>query len=702
MLKIKFQLIFSLLLTFLSSTFLWSQKIVTVFDYDLRKEKPVNMKIQGGFWQNGWQTTGAPNERIVFDAGYPVKNGILEISFTVSEKPWNSVKGKINYAGIYQDACIDQNSSSGDLFFARTGNPVYLFSNVKAAGRRFDASEYDLRLGDTTDWIPDGKTIHTIKFEWRDGIPVFYDTKDRKSVFPRDIIGSDTPLDSLRYVFIGSDRYTGLTVKGLRFIRVTLKDLGPSVSGPPPLKLHIHHNMRNLEDEYGRPIILLAETAWGLVNTLSREEVDMYLNVRRFQRFNAVTFVCLNPPNSSNYYGIKAFYEVNGKADVTRPLITNGNNPADTSQYDYWDHLDYVLEKIYSLGMYAIILPNWGTAVTSSRGIPGKDGYLINKNNAYQYAYWLSNRYKTYSNIIWMLGGDVSAVYGEYDFREIFRLMAEGLADGKIGKYSPDGIADYSNILISYHPEKLALQSSDWFHNDEWLSFNSIQNWPELLMPCIQNDLNLRPPKPTWVFEGRYEGYHRYNYSPDQWGDWQVRQQVWQTIFSGAMGFTYGHEMVFGFGKDGSNWKSFLHSKGAQSITHFAKFINYIDPCNVLNISSDNLLIDGNDGFAGRLASCKIVCSRNLNGGFAMFYSASGRSITLKLRNLKCDAPVNAWLYNPRTGNWYADGEETPHARVHISNIKTGDDVPDMTFDFPGEPSFGNDWVLVLSHRKWF
>ncbi|MGQ9619970.1 MAG: apiosidase-like domain-containing protein [Bacteroidales bacterium] len=681
---------------------LFSQDARMIFDYDLRKGKPHTVTVTGGQWNKGWQTTGAKDERIVFDAGYPVKNGILEISFTAAEKPWASARGKINYAGIYQDPWINQNSTDGDLFFARTGNPVYRFSNVKAAGRRFDRSEFEPRLGDTTDWVPDGRTIHTIKFEWRDGIPVFHDSRGRKTVFPRDIVGSDTPIDSLRYVFIGSDRYTGLTVKGLRFTRVTLRDLGSTVSGPAPLRLHVHNNSWNLADENGKPVFLLAETAWGLVRNLSREDADFFLKVRRSQRFNAVAFVCLNPPNSKNYYGKKAFYEVNGRADITRPLITSGNNPADTSQYDYWDHLDYVLKKIHDLGMYAIVLPNWGTAVTSSRGVSGPEGHLVNRNNAYKYAFWLGDRYKMYPNIIWMLGGDVSAVYGEYDFRCVFRLMAEGLADGKNGKFSPDGSADYSGMLISYHPEKLALQSSDWFHNDEWLSFNSIQNWPELLIPCLQEELKISPAKPTWVFEGRYEGYHRFNYSPDQWGDWQVRQQAWQTAFSGAMGFTYGHESVLGFGKDGSDWKSLLYSKGAQSITHFAKFINYVDPANMLNLISGNLLIEGNEGFAGRIASDRITCARNVNGDFAMFYSACGRSITVKMRELKSDAPLFAWMYNPKTGNWYAGGRETPDSRIYRSNIKAGADAPDITFDFPGEPSFGNDWVLVLSQREWF
>ncbi len=78
-------------------------------------------------------------------------------------------------------------------------------------------------------------------------------------------------------------------------------------------------------------------------------------------------------------------------------------------------------------------------------------------------------------NLLWMTGGDRSAIYdlknGLHDYREVWRAMAEGLADGANGVDNQDGQADYSNILISFHPRKWAPNSSEWFHNDPWLAF---------------------------------------------------------------------------------------------------------------------------------------------------------------------------------------------------------------------------------------
>ena len=69
----------------------------------------------------------------------------------------------------------------------------------------------------------------------------------------------------------------------------------------------------------------------------------------------------------------------------------------------------------------------------------------------------------------------------------------------------------------------------------------------------MASDWQRTPIKPTWLFEGRYEGYFKRGYCPEQWGEWQARLQAWQTVLAGAFGHTYGHERVFGFGRDGAD-----------------------------------------------------------------------------------------------------------------------------------------------------
>jgi hypothetical protein len=130
----------------------------TIFDVDLTKGSAGPGRVSGGVWDKGWRLTGAKNERIVFDAGAPVANGFFEVGFAVERLPWTSEPRKINYAGLYEESTLNQNEQDGDLFYARTGNESYRFSNVKAAGRRFDRTEHEPRVGANEDWIADGRT----------------------------------------------------------------------------------------------------------------------------------------------------------------------------------------------------------------------------------------------------------------------------------------------------------------------------------------------------------------------------------------------------------------------------------------------------------------------------------------------------------------------------------------------------------------
>jgi hypothetical protein len=661
-----------------------------VFDVDLTKGNAGPGKVAGGAWDDGWRCTGAKDERIVYDAGGPIANGSLEASFTISELPWASQQGKINYIGLHEDASLSQNKHDADLFYARTGNVNYKFSNVKAAGRRFDRGEHEPRVGSADDWIADGKTVHTIKLQWQDGVPIFHDTKGRATVFPRDVIGGNTPVDRLRYVFLGSDHYTGLTVKGLRFLRVKLTDDGPDAAAPPPERLKISDNGHFLVAESGRPVFLLCDTAWGLVNRLKRDEIEEYLRHRRGQRFNAVAFVLYVPANLDiadgiqNIYGQTPFQSHGRAADVKQPRTTAGANPASAGEYDFWDHVDYTIQLTKRLGMFAVVLPCWGSAVVGDYGGKASGVPTVDAPSAAVYGRWLGERYGQEPHVVWMLGGDRRAIYGERDFRPVFQAMAKGVADGG------------AKQLMSYHPPKKSPQSGDWFHHDAWLSFNSSQHWPEDQLATIARDWQLSPTKPTWLFEGRYEGYWKNNYKPQDWGEWQCRQQAWQTVVAGAFGHTYGHERVFGFGKDGADWKAALDAPGARSMTHLAKLMNYLGPGNMLGRQPDQSLLAGEEGKAERLMSDRITVSRTANKRCVLAYTAAGRPIRLHLDQL-AQGPLFGWWFNPRTGGWHADGSETAHSRHFAADLSSGPGAPVREFDPPGESGPGQDWVLVLS-----
>ena len=104
------------------------------------------------------------------------------------------------------------------------------------------------------------------------------------------------------------------------------------------------------------------------------------------------------------------------------------------------------------LGLYMALLPSWGSLLKTN---------VITEENVLDYGRFLANRYKDYSNIIWVLGGDIKA---ETDaFQNIYR---------KLGTYLKSATPDK---LITFHPFGRC-SSTMWFPEDDWLDFNMFQS----------------------------------------------------------------------------------------------------------------------------------------------------------------------------------------------------------------------------------
>lgn len=477
-------------------------------------------------------------------------------------------------------------------------------------------------------------------------------------------------------------------VRSIRWFVCALGGLGCAwAADPSPLR--VAPNGRGLVDAGGRPVFLLADTAWSLALRVDRADAALYLRCRAEQRFNAVALVLFAPGRTEltgkleNAYGDAPFEVINGRPDPTKPVTTPGVNAAEPAQYDYWDHVDYLVALTRSFGLYAILLPTWGSGVVGSYDGKNAADVVFNVESARVYGAWLAQRYAAEPHVIWMMGGDRSAVNGDKDARPLIRAMAEAIA-----QHAP-------RQLISYHPRKLAPQSSAWFHEDAWLAFNSNQEWPENQIRCMADDWAKAPAKPTWLFEGRYEGYWKSNFKPGDWGEWQMRQQAYQTVFAGAFGHTYGHERVFGFGHDGANWKEFLDAPGARSMTHLAALMQRFTSDELLSRGPAPDLIEGDAGKAQRLRSNYVIATIPATRAKTMIYSANGRPISVRLEKL-ARAEQFAFWFNPRNGRWHREGAETAEPRWFARGIAGGTGSGAKEFSPPTHGD-GEDWVLVLA-----
>jgi Protein of unknown function (DUF4038) len=292
-------------------------------------------------------------------------------------------------------------------------------------------------------------------------------------------------------------------------------------------RLKVSDNKRFILKADGSPFFYLGDTAWELFHRLNREEADRYLKNRADKGFTVIQAVALaelDGLNTPNPYGHRPLVD----NDPTKPDMNDG------AANDYWDHVDYIVKKAESLGLYIGFLPTWGDKWNRGRGAGPE---VFNPQNAEVYGEWLGRRYKDTPNIIWILGGDRSLETETH--KEVIRSMARGLRKGDGGAH-----------LQTLHPRG-GEGSSAHFHNDDWLDFNMRQNGhvtefnPRYEQTRI--DYDRTPTKPVIDGEPIYED-HPISFRAKELGHSvaaDVRRPMYWNLFTGAFGHTYGHHSVW-------------------------------------------------------------------------------------------------------------------------------------------------------------
>jgi hypothetical protein len=437
----------------------------------------------------------------------------------------------------------------------------------------------------------------------------------------------------------------------------------PALVAPLP-RLRVSANARFLEKEDGTPFFYMADTAWELFHRLNRTEAVTYLQNRADRGYTAVQAVAvaeLDGVNTPNAQGDRPFLNNN----PATPATTVGNDPNDATQYDYWDHVDFIVNEAEARGIYTALLPTWGSHVLSG---------VINTSNAQAYGQFLGSRYAG-KPIIWVLGGDRSPA----GYEAVWRALAKGITLGVAGT------EDYSRTLMTYHPPG-SQKSSTWFHAEPWLDFNMQQNghcantdvWNR-----ISDDYARTPTKPTLDGEPLYE-QHPICFNAGTYGysnDYEIRKFAYWNVFAGAFGHTYGHHSVWQMYAPGrvavngpqNYWYEAINQPGAAQM----KFVRRL-------IESRPFLIRIPD--MGVLASAagsgtsRVQATRGSDGSYAFVYSASGQAFSVNMGKLS-GGTVRASWYDPRNGA--------------STVIGTFPNTGTQTFTPPSSGA-GNDWVLVL------
>ena len=436
----------------------------------------------------------------------------------------------------------------------------------------------------------------------------------------------------------------------------------------PPIA--VHPDQRYLVKPDGTPFLYLSDTAWELFHRPDRDQVRDYLELRARQKFtviHAVALAELDGISDPNAYGDLPLVD----QDPAKPATTPGANPANAQEYDYWDHVDYVVDEANTRGLYVAFLPTWARWL----GVNPRDQKVITAANAQPYGEFLGRRYGK-KGIIWVLGGD--RVGG--GFEDVWRAMARGIAIGATGK------EDYRPLLMTYHPGG-GQTSSTWFHEDPWLDANMQQTGhgpaaTSKVWEKIAADYARTPVKPVIEGEPLYEdhpiGFVRGARQNGFSSDHHVRQRAYWTLFAGAAGVAYGHHSVWQMYAPGRRpvngplyfWTEAIHRPGAAQMQHVRTLMESRPMLS--RVPDQTLIVDPLDGPE------RIQAMRAPDHLFV--YTASGIAFTVQLGKIS-GTQVKAYWYNPRNGT-----------STEIGVFDNGG-----TREFrPQYEGLGSDWVLVL------
>jgi hypothetical protein len=424
----------------------------------------------------------------------------------------------------------------------------------------------------------------------------------------------------------------------------------------PVQPIRVSNNGHMFAHADGTPFFWMGDTAWLLLERLTRAEAERYLDTRRCQGFTIVQIMVLHGADQTSRAAGSALID----GDIAAPRIVPG--------YDYWDHLDWVIRTAADRGLYVALVPAWGSLADNGALTPA---------NASGYARFLGARYGRYPNVVWLVGGDTR---GD-SHRETWETLGSALDAATHGQ------------LIGFHPRGRT-DSSWWFHDADWLDFDMFQSGhksyaQEAATPDAPSEDNWRfvvqdrartPPKPTLDGEPSYENipHGLHDLTQPRWQAADVRRYAYWSVFAGAAGHTYGDNDVMqfyvpggpapAFGAD-THWADALHAPGAEQMRFLAALIH----AHADRAGDPGMIVSNGTRYD------RVIAARERRA--AMAYSYTGAPFTVRLGRI-AGREVHARWFSPRTGETHPIGVFANRG-VH-------------RFDPPGATQPGNDWVLLL------
>jgi hypothetical protein len=408
-------------------------------------------------------------------------------------------------------------------------------------------------------------------------------------------------------------------------------------------KTHIVNTFTN------KPVFVTGEAAFSMIGQLSNSDIETYFADRASRGFNLVWIgavdntYCNNPPN--NALGLAPF----------------SGSPFTNMQEPFFSHLDYVIQRAASYGITVLLNPAFAGNNCSQDAGWCPEMQAASDATMMAYGAYLGKRYKSYPNIVWLIGGDAN-------------IPSQGNATKSKLNDIAVGIKSVDTVHLMTAENIRGQSSIDEWSGYSWIDLNGLYNRPQDLATAANSNSRRSDFLPEFLMEDYYEGEH----SMTQLG---LRTEAYWAVLGGAyLGQLFGNNAIWTFGAKCCDtmgaWQNQLYSAGSFCRQLLGRLFRSREHWKMVPDIGHTLVTEGY-GSGSNLS----VASRTKDGQTIIAYIPNGNATTLTVDMSKITSGTSTakcWWFNPSDG----------------STTLIGSFANSGTRNFT--PPDSNDWVLVV------
>ncbi len=423
-------------------------------------------------------------------------------------------------------------------------------------------------------------------------------------------------------------------------------------------------NGRYLSDRNNIPFLMVGDSPHSLIANLDESDAAAYLYNRATNGFNSLWVEALCFPYTG---GRSDGSLLDGTLPFTRTL-TGGYYDLTAPNSNYFAHVDAILNMAATNHLLVLLDPcetgGWLATMTNN-----------GSNSCWIYGKYLGNRYKNFSNLIWISGNDYDETQWSVRTNDIcVTALAHGIAS-----------------VDTNHAQTVEL-GADYAFPD---SLSDTNWWPMTGLNLVYDY--------SQTYAGCYRAYSRTNHVPFFNGEQHyedelngypadnvevgtplvLRRQEYWTMLSGATGQIYGDKYIWPFSP---GWQDNLNTVGVRQLQYNTALFSPRSWWSLVPDTNHTVLTAGYGTYAtnGLISTNDYAtAARTTNGGLVMVYVPTTRTFTVNMARLS--APAIARWYDPTIGGYAL----IPGSPFTNSGARS--------FSPPGANGAGDqDWVLVL------